>query len=122
MSDDRSSMRIVVALASLFLLAAACGGSDEPSATPTLAPTPTPSQEPGATLSPVTTPTPEPTVTATPSASCTPTTYTVEAGDLLSVLADSFDIPLDDLIEANDITDPDLIQVGQELVIPCPEA
>ncbi len=109
-------------LASLLLLAVACGGSDEPSSSPTLTLTPTPTltDAPGPTPSP--TITPLPVTTATPSAGCTPTTYTIEAGDVLSALADSFGIPLDDLTEANDITNPDLIQVGQELVIPCPEA
>ena len=60
--------------------------------------------------------------TPTPSPVDTPCAYTVKAGDALVTLADRFDISLDDLMEANDIADPALIQVGQELAIPCPPA
>ncbi len=58
----------------------------------------------------------------TPSPVETPCTYIVQADDVLSTLADRFNIALDDLVEANDIADPALIQVGQELAIPCPPA
>jgi LysM repeat protein len=44
--------------------------------------------------------------------------YTVKSGDTLSEIADEHDISLSDLIEANDIRDPDLIRPGQVLVIP----
>ena len=110
-------MKILATLTLLVLVAAACGGSDEPSQTPTPSPTPT------STPSPTPTPThsPAPTATPAPSPGCTPSIYIVEAGDLLSTIAIDFDISLDDLIEVNDIADPDLIQIGQELVIPCPE-
>ncbi len=46
------------------------------------------------------------------------TTYTVQAGDTLAVIAADFGVSLDRLIEANDITDPDRIEVGDVLVIP----
>lgn len=45
-------------------------------------------------------------------------TYVVEAGDTLSQIATQFAIPLSDLMIANGLTNKDLIQVGQELVIP----
>jgi murein DD-endopeptidase MepM/ murein hydrolase activator NlpD len=45
-------------------------------------------------------------------------TYTVREGDTLSGIAQAYDISLEELIAANDIANPDLLQVGQTLVIP----
>jgi len=45
-------------------------------------------------------------------------TYTVQAGDTLSQIAKEFGVTVEAIIEANDIEDPSLIQVGQVLVIP----
>lgn len=44
--------------------------------------------------------------------------YTVKSGDTLSEIANEHDISLSELIEANDISNPDLIRPGQVLVIP----
>lgn len=44
--------------------------------------------------------------------------YTVERGDTLSQIADEYDVELSDLIEVNDISNPDLIYPGQILIIP----
>ena len=111
-------MRILATLILFVLVAAACGGSDEPSQTSTPSPTPTSTSTP----SPIPTRSPASTATPAPSPGCTPSIYIIQAGDLLSTLAIDFDVPLDYLIEVNDIADPDSIQIGQELVIPCPEA
>lgn len=73
--------------------------------------------------------TPEPTaleqaeVTISPTAPPVPTspppvTYTVQAGDTLSVIAQAHDVSVDQLIVANSITNPDFLQIGQTLVIP----
>jgi len=45
-------------------------------------------------------------------------TYTVAPGDTLSEIADRLHIPLDDLLAANGITDPDHIVAGQVLILP----
>ncbi len=45
-------------------------------------------------------------------------TYTVHAGDSLSLISQQFDILLIDLMEANGITDANLVIEGQTLVIP----
>ena len=44
-------------------------------------------------------------------------TVIVEAGDSLSKIARQYDTTVDDLMVANDITDPNLVLVGQELVV-----
>jgi murein DD-endopeptidase MepM/ murein hydrolase activator NlpD len=49
-----------------------------------------------------------------------PRSYTVAAGDTLFEIAQSFGITLEELISYNGITDPNLIEVGQVLLIPVP--
>ncbi len=44
--------------------------------------------------------------------------YLVQAGDTLYSIALRFDVTVEDLITANQIQDPDLIQIGQRLLIP----
>ena len=46
--------------------------------------------------------------------------YEVQPGDSLSGIAQQFDIRLEDLIAANGIVDPNVIQVGQQLLLPPP--
>lgn len=52
---------------------------------------------------------------ATPSG---PFVYQIEAGDTLGALALSFDVPLEDLLEANDLTEDAILSLGQEIIIP----
>lgn len=56
-----------------------------------------------------------PTATNTPTQ---PTSYSVQAGDTLSAIADKFGVPLADLMTANGLTNEDFIQIGQQLNIP----
>ena len=44
-------------------------------------------------------------------------TVIVEAGDSLSKIAKQYDTTVDDLMVTNDMTDPNLVLVGQELVV-----
>jgi len=80
---------------------------------------------------PVTTTTPEtgePAATTTPGAgepeaTSTPAadeegTYTVKEGDIPVTIAEQFGISVEALLEANDITDPTSLKIGQVLVIP----
>lgn len=46
------------------------------------------------------------------------TTHIVERGQELGLIAKAYNVSLDDLIQMNGISDPNLIFVGQELVIP----
>jgi hypothetical protein len=100
---------IVVAAIALFFLPAllGMGGPDEPAASPS------PSAggaAPSASVAP--TPTPEP----------TPFIYAVEPGDTLSSIANKFGVSLAELIEANRETlpDPDVLAIGDQLIIPVP--
>jgi LysM repeat protein len=47
-----------------------------------------------------------------------PTVYIVQPGDTLSSIARKYDISMEDLMRANDIANPDYVQLGQELKIP----
>jgi len=49
-----------------------------------------------------------------------PRTYVVQPGDSLSGIAERFGVSQQELMEANDITDPDSIRESQSLVIPGP--
>lgn len=71
------------------------------------------------TLTPAQPATPTPTE-ALPAATPTPVTHVVQPGESLSGIAQQYRVPIEALAEANGITDPNLIQVGQRLVIPGP--
>lgn len=47
-----------------------------------------------------------------------PTSHTVQAGDTLGHIAELYDIAFDDLVAANGITNVDVLDIGQVLVIP----
>ena len=61
---------------------------------------------------------PSPSVAPTPGA--TPLVYVVQRGDQLGRIAQSFGVTLQALQAANGITNPNLIVIGQKLVIPSP--
>jgi LysM repeat protein len=46
------------------------------------------------------------------------TTYTVQAGDSLFSLAQRFNTTIDAIVEANNLTNPNSLAVGQQLIIP----
>lgn len=47
-----------------------------------------------------------------------PTVYVVQTGDNLGKISNEFDVSMADLMTANDLSDPNFLQVGQELIIP----
>ena len=96
-----------------------------PSATPivTLTPVPSESGEPTASAPASPTPqssTPAPSESAEPSPESTPIRYVVKRGDRLTTIAAQFGVGVDEIVELNDLTDPDHIEVGQVLLIPVP--
>lgn len=90
-----------------------------PAATVSVAPSaPSPSPTPSASPSP--SPTPTATPTLSPSPSNGPVIHVVERGESLTLIAEHYGVTLAALKEANDIKDPNLIFIGQKLVIPKP--
>ena len=85
-------------------------------------PTPTPIP---ATAMPTSTKEADPTPEASPTPEATPTAtptslreYEVRVGDTLSAISDRFGVEVSDLIAANAIADPNVVQVGEILEIP----
>jgi len=50
-----------------------------------------------------------------------PETYVVQPGDMLSAIAQEYGVSMQALIEANDIPNPDALEIGQTLTIPAPD-
>jgi LysM repeat protein len=104
----------------------AATGTPPPTATataiPTTEPTSTPVQVP--TQAPTAVPpSPTPTATKAAAAQATPasgkqTTYVIQSGDTLSVIADRFNVSLDALLAANQLTAKSVLRIGQQLIIP----
>jgi LysM repeat protein len=93
---------VVVATVSAVLAAAACSGDDDTGA--------------GATL-------PEMVTTTSSSTTVAPTTtqprfYEVQSGDTLTEIAAAYGLPIQAIMEANGIVDPNMIQAGQILELP----
>lgn len=114
---------LAVSIFSIVMITAACG--QVITLTPTPAPTPTPTigvVVMAATVPPTSTPapyTPEPTATST--VTPTPVFHVIQSGESLLAVANQYDISVNALQDANGITDPRLLQVGQQLIIPSEE-
>ena len=85
-----------------LLLTSACGGTADT----------------GDPVKVVTTPVPTPTTPPEAMPTVPPVTYTVKPGDTLSGIADLFGVTVDDIVRANNIADPNALQVGDVLTIP----
>ena len=96
-----------------FLLAA-CGGGGDETPTPTLPPA-LPTQAPALQTTPTATPTEE-------VQGAQEQEYEIQPGDTLAAIADQFGVTVEAIATANQIDNPDLIQPGQTLIIPAPEA
>jgi len=96
----------------------ACGRVVSERPTPSPSPAGTSGAPPTGTPVVVRVPTATPVLTPTPSP--TPIIYVVQPGDTLYGIALKYGVSVSALQEANGITDPTLLQVGQELVIPAP--
>jgi LysM repeat protein len=97
---------VVVATASAVLAVAACSDDDDTGA--------------GATL-------PEMATTTSTTSTVAPTTtqprfYEVQSGDTLTEIAAAYGLPIQAIMEANGIVDPNMIQAGQILELPLASA
>ncbi len=88
---------------------------DETVVAPTDEPEPTSDIQP--TDEPAATDTPEPEETRVPVEG---EIYIVQEGDIPVTIAEQFGITVQELLDANGITDPTSLQIGQELIIPSP--
>ena len=77
--------------------------------------TPTPMSRPPITEEAASTPHVPDAASPTPPA---PLEYTVQAGDTMGAIAQAYGISVEDLMAANSLTDPNVLHVGQTLVIP----
>ncbi len=90
-------------------LVTACGGSS-----PLDIRTPTP----GATATRPAAVQQSPTAVASPSPQSNE--YTVQSGDTLSEIAAQFGVTVDEIVQLNNLSDPNQIAVGQTILIPVP--
>ena len=98
------------------------------------APVPTPTRTPVPTFTPTGTPQPTPILMPTLPATATPTvpaistvtptpsvrTHIVLPGETLVSIAQEYDVAVEAILELNGLTNPNVIEVGQELLIPLP--
>jgi LysM repeat protein len=63
-----------------------------------------------------------PTATRTAAPTLTPVTYMIRSGDTLTDIAIEFNVSVDAIMDANDITDPNSLSAGDVLIIPISES
>lgn len=78
---------------------------------------PTPTAPPPLML---TLPTSAPLATEGPPPTPTLTVHVVQSGDTLGSIAVQYDVSVEELMQANGLTDPNVLNVGQTLIIPTP--
>ena len=100
-------LKLFVVLAGLTVAALACGGPGDEGTTPT-------GTVLGVSVSPV--------ESLPNDEACDPEVYLVQSGDTLSEIAIEFNVSVEAIAEASDLSDPDALEVGQELTIPCETA
>jgi LysM repeat protein len=107
---------VVVVLASAILVAAGFGfytlmtNSPQP-VTPTASPTRTP------TATPTGTPIPTPTASSTPTPA-PPRSHQVQVAETLSEIAEEYGVTVEEILALNPDVDPQLLQVGEVLLVP----
>ncbi len=75
-----------------------------------------PKRSPGA---PIVTPTPD-NPHPLPATRTEPESYQVQAGDTLGLIATRYGVSLEQLVEANELANPNVLEVGQNLIVPAP--
>lgn len=59
-----------------------------------------------------------PTSALTPTATVTTTSYIIQPGDTLFTISNRFEVTVEELVEANDLVNPNAISAGETLIIP----
>ena len=95
-------------------------GSPPPSQAASVGPSPAASPTAEPSLSPTAAPTPAATSASAATPVPTATVYVVKAGDQLGRIAVKYGVTVAAIRKANNIKDPNLIRVGQKLIIPLP--
>jgi LysM repeat protein len=90
------------------------------SPTPITFPTPTVTPSPTPTAPPTESAGASPSASTAPSPEATPIRYVVKRGDTLSSIAAQFGVTTQAIVDLNNLTNPDHIEVGQVLLIPVP--
>ncbi len=109
-------------LAAALIVLTACGEVITPQPTVGTSPTSTSIPAPIPTLRPTATaPLIPPAATATPTITPTPIIHVVQRGETLLSIAFDYGVSVQTLQAANDIENPQLLQVGQRLIIPTGE-
>jgi LysM repeat protein len=106
--------KFIPALAALCLLLGSACSPVEPTSSSPAALTPYLTATPSPTLAQI----PELVFADTPLPSPTPFTYTIQAGDTMSGIARQFGVPFEALIAANPSVSPNVMPIGQPLLIP----
>ncbi len=109
---SRARLLIPLAVASLAALLGCANeaGVPRPTARPNIRVLPAPTQNVGATATAYAQ---RIIPTRTPAGQ-----YTVKSGDTLSKIADAFATTVDEIMAVNNLGDPNMIEVGQQLIIP----
>ena len=111
-----------LAMAVALIGLAACGEVVTPQPTVATAPASTPLAADTPTVRPTATaPLTPPAATTTPTVSPTPIVHVVQSGETLLSIAFDYGVNLQALQTANGIDNPQLLQVGQRLIIPTGE-
>jgi LysM repeat protein len=121
----RSGWHVAAVLCLIFVASLALGGCGRilQPPTPTVVAgvpvTPTDTPRPTVTRRATFTPVPAtPSDTPLPTATPTPIIYVIKKGDTLLPIARKFGVTVQEIQEANGITDPRRLQIGQEIIIP----
>jgi LysM repeat protein len=106
----------------ISLTMAGCGRilqSPTPTTVAGATPRPTDTPRPTATRRATFTPVPAtPSATPEPTATPTPVIYAIQKGDTLIPIARKFGVTVKEITDANGITDPRRLRIGQEIIIP----
>lgn len=104
---------LIIILAAIIATVLLVLGRTQSSAPST--PIPASTLQPTETVEAANTQPPTPTDSPTP---VPPLVYTVQEGDTLLAIAQAYGITVEEIVEANGLADPNMLSIGQELIIP----